>query len=234
MRSFVPLFVLIALASACATPNPHVELPAAPSRDGSYDVRAAYMKNFSADSKEHDHVFLHNGTRVYYPEDLRPAVDADSPTAKAIDEHLAARGAVESWSWAYTTSQAVAYVGTAGIIGGLGMLFLPIAVDSVDALAPIAPYEWYPALGGFAVGAGLCGVAFAGIFGLNTMLSEELAATGETADRAARTYQQSLSDRVGIGVDANGLLFDLNGNALGGLRGDSIPNVEGEGTPQDI
>lgn len=233
-RSFISSAVVLGtlFASACATPKPHVELPRAPTRDAGYEERAAYMKNFSADTRESDHVFLHNGTRVYWPEDLAPAVDEESPTAAAINEHMKARETIEGWQWGYDVSQVVAYAGAAGMLGGLGMLFFPIAVQSVDTLAPAEPYAWYPAIGGLVAGGSLIAVAYAGIFGLNTMLSEELETSGETADRAIRTYQQSLSDRVRVGVDANGILFDLD--ALGGVRGDSLDNEDPEKNPQEI
>ena len=41
------------------------------------------------------------------------------------------------------------------------------------------------------------------------LLGEPKKRAGEAAERALRTYNQSLTDRLGVGVNANGVIFDL-------------------------
>lgn len=91
MRNVATTLALALAATACATPLPHIELPRAPTSQDGYQARADHFKRYAPDSREYSHLFLHGGDRVYWPEDLAPAVDDDSATGKAIREYLDAR-----------------------------------------------------------------------------------------------------------------------------------------------
>jgi hypothetical protein len=202
-RTAIALVALLALA-ACATPNPHANIPRAPASNGDYDARAKYYKLYSLDSREGDHLFLHNGTRVYWPEDLLPAVDDDSPAAMAIRDHVAARGRVEQYNWLGTTGAVAAGVGLIGLPFCVAPLFLslgdpPLVSENDASTATVAALVAASAL--TVVGFALLGVDWA-------IVGHDADVAGESADRAARTYPQALSDRLGVGVDADGRIVD--------------------------
>lgn len=76
MRSAM-VFVTAALlltAGCATTTQPHTTLPDAPTKEAEFEARAKYFKSYSADSLEPDHLFLHDGTRVYWPEEDRKSV----------------------------------------------------------------------------------------------------------------------------------------------------------------
>lgn len=219
-RALAALVSCAALCSmVCATaPRPHVSLPEAPTRDAPFEQRSAYYKAHSADTLERDHVFLHDGTRVYWPEDLGPAVDDGSPTAKAIADHVEAREVVEGFAPLGTVFTAAYAVGGLGLMGGLVvMLAAPVAllVLNQQHLAGVSSNDLTfgsLAAGGVMMGAGsviLLG-AMLGQWGFSSfVVGEDVERAAESAERAARTYNQSLTDRLGVGVDANGVIFDL-------------------------
>lgn len=240
VRALLCVVVLVAL-SACATAKPHTEIPPAPV-DGSFEERRSYYKEHDLNERMADHLFLHGGKRIYYPEDLRPAVADDSPTAKAIDEHLVVREKVERWQPFFWVVQGATIVGGIAAIGSLVGLFLgdiDPALDDVGGNLAV-----FGSIGGLS----LMMASLAAILGWQLLYAEETDAFAETADRAWRTYPQSLTDNVGVGVNADGILFDLRkpqkstvfgvggvGNALGGLRGDSVPDEgtdDGESGPE--
>ena len=201
------LCLVAVVATGCRTVHDHVEIPPAPT-DGGFDERGAYFKTHQLQSKEVDHLFLHGGTRVFYPEDLRPAVADASPAAKAMDEHVAARTVIDGWMPWYDTFSVVGGVGGGVMLAGTLGFFLPVLSPELsDAGA-------YVVLGGVGAGGALMIGALGGILALNAVLAEEITATAESADRAWRTYPQSLQDNVDVGVDANGLLFDLRRGTL--------------------
>lgn len=188
----------IACTSGCATPFPHAELPRAPTRDDGYEVRAAYFKSYVLDSREGNHLFLHGGTRVYWPEDLLPAIDDSSPSALAIREHVEARQKAEQWSWLGTTGAMTMSLGMVSLVGMLVPLALPIAEsDKSTAVIVIGAGS----IAGLGVGLGL-GIVHVLIVG------DDESRASEAADRAARTYPQALSDRLAIGADADGRIVD--------------------------
>lgn len=202
--SLAALVVSVTLGCATVAPSPHVELPRAPAADEPFDARASYLKDHALQSRESDHVFLHGGTRVYWPEDLLPAVDASSPTAKAIQEHVEARERVEAFDWINYGTNGLGFVGGAAMLGGLGAMFIPIASDdpSVEDLG------WGLTLTGLVGGGALMGGALVVAMVHGFIVGEDAQAANEAADRAVRTYPQSLSDRLGVGIDANGRIVD--------------------------
>ena len=206
MKSTVAVAVLALAATACATPAPHLEIPRAPASSDNYELRAAYFKTYAPDTREYSSVFLHGGDRVYWPEDLAPAVDDDSPTGKAIREYLDAREKAAPLQAVSNGSMAVFGVGILGFLASPFLLF-------------VEPLPSEVAFGAMAVTGGASGVAL--LVGLGaTMMNPHEQRMGEAADRASRTYPQSLSDRVGIHIDVNGNLIDSN---AGGPRGDALP-----------
>ena len=199
--------VAVALtAAACATPAPHLEIPRAPTSKDNYELRAAYFKTYAPDTNEYASIFLHGGDRVYWPEDLAPAVDDGSPTGKAIREYLDAREKAAPLQAVSGGSMAVFGVGMLGFLASPFLLF-------------IDPLPSEVAFGAMAVTGGASGVAL--LVGLGaTMLNSDEQRMGEASDRASPTYPQSLSDRVGIHIDVNDNLIDSN---AGGPRGDELP-----------
>lgn len=213
MRAFFVLAVVV--ASGCATLPPHTTIPAAPTAAAPYGERAAYVKKYMLDDREGSHLFLHGGDRVYYPEDLRPAVDAASPTGKAIDEHMAARAIVDEYAWIGTLGSVTSTVGLVLFPASLLVLFLPID-DDAKKLGLI------PTLGG---GLALLGLGL-GIIGINVVIvGEDAERANEAADRAARTYPQSLLDRLRVHIDADGNIVD-DTVPLGGLMGHELPDTQ--------
>lgn len=205
MKILVAVVALALAATACATPNPHVELPRAPTAKDDYDARAAYFKQYAPDTREYSHIFLHGGDRVYWPEDLAPAVDDASPTGKAIREYLDARDKAAPLQAVSSGAMAVFGVGMLGFLASPFLLF-------------IDPLPSEVAFGSMAVTGGASAVAL--VVGLGAvMMNPDEARMAEAADRASRTYPQSLSDRVGIHIDANGNLIDSNTGGLG-VRGE--------------
>ncbi len=205
-RRILVVVVVVALVagSGCATPNPHVEIPRAPSPTSPYAARAQYYKTYALDTREADHMFLHGGERVYWPEDLLPAVDDKSPAAMAIRDHVAARKKVEDYAWLADASSIGMGAGLAGLVGMLVPLVLPIPDDQQTG-----------AVVAIAIGAGVLGVGGLGLGLLDVaIVGKDANAAGEAADRAARTYPQALSDRLGIGVDADGRLVDQTGPSV--------------------
>jgi hypothetical protein len=201
MRGVV-LFAL--LATACATPNPHANIPRAPTPNENYDARAKYYKSYSLDSREGDHVFLHGGQRVYWPEDLLPAVDDDSPAAMAIRDHVSARKKVEQYEWLGSTG---------GIAAGVGLITLPFCVvplffsDGSNPLLTESDANNY-VLGALVASSAVLVAGFA-LLGVDwAIVGHDVDVAGEAADRAVRTYPQALSDRLGVGVDADGRIVD--------------------------
>lgn len=206
MLRLVASLALAALAVACATPNPHVELPRAPTASDPYEPRAAYFKSYAPDSREQTHIFLHGGDRVFWPEDLAPAVDEGSPTGKAIREYIDARDKAAPLMAVSSGSMAVFGVGMLGFLASPFLLF-------------IEPLPSEVAFGSMAVTGGASAVAL--VVGLGAvMMNPDETRMAEAADRVARTYPQSLSDRVGIHVDADGNLVDSTGGGLG-VRGEA-------------
>jgi hypothetical protein len=159
------------------------------------------MKKYLPQSNEGNHLFLNGGDRIYYPEDLLPAVDASSPAGKAIAEHVVARENYESVAWLGTAGSVVSAVGLVGMLGSLGALVLPV---DESAQMPI----W---LAAFAGGSGIA-VAGVGIMLLPLVIAgDDAEKAAESADRAGRTYLQSLSDRLGVHVDGDGNIVDSTG-----------------------
>ncbi|MBI1947327.1 MAG: hypothetical protein HYS27_16655 [Deltaproteobacteria bacterium] len=198
----VALAAAVLLAAACATPLPHLEIPRAPTDKDAYELRAAYFKTYAPDSREYSHIFLHGGDRVYWPEDLAPAVDDESPTAKAIRDYLEARDKAAPLQAVSGGSMAVFGVGMLGFLASPFLLF-------------IDPLPSEVAFGSMAVTGTVSGVAL--VVGLGAaMMNGDEQRMADAADRASRTYPQSLSDRVGIHIDANGNLIDSNAGAAPG------------------
>lgn len=208
MRSPLPILLAATILAGCATssPHPHLEVPTAPTAADSFEARATYYKRYALQSRETGHLFLHGGDRVYWPEDLRPAIDDESPTAKAIADHIEARVRVEQWDW---LSQSSSYAAAGGLLVGLGALGVGLTTTIVSDDKQIEDLGTTAMLGGLAVGGGLLGAGLVGVFTYVFIVDEDERRAGEAADRAARTYPQALTDRLGVGVDANGLLFDL-------------------------
>lgn len=206
MRTAALALASVLAATACATPLPHLEIPRAPTSKDGYELRAAYFKSYAPDSREYSHIFLHGGDRVYWPEDLAPAVDDESPTAKAIREYLDARDKAAPLQAVGNGSMAVFGIGMLGFLASPFLLF-------VDPLPSEA------AFGSMAVTGGVSGIAL--VVGLGAaMMNGDEQRMAEAADRASRTYPQSLSDRVGIHIDVNGNLIDSN---TGGATGTELP-----------
>lgn len=206
MSRLVPALVAlfaVTLSAACVTPNPHVELERAPSLDAPFDERARYYKEHALGTREYNHVFLHGGKRVYWPEDLLPAVDPGSPTALAIQDHVEARERVEEWNWLAYTISGTGYVGAALLLGGVGAMAIPLFADQYDDLGWTLVATGL--IGGGAIMLGGLGLVFVH----EAIIGEDSGASAEASDRAVKTYPQSLSDRLGVGVNADGVIIDF-------------------------
>jgi len=197
--SILPAAVLACLG--CAT-LPHAELTTAPDSDAPYEERAEYFQEHAPDLVnfgETGYLLLHGGKRLYFPEDLRPAVAAESPTARAIDEHVPNREAARSiFNWVSLPSMAVA------TLGGIGAsVALPLALNASDGDAGQMLTD--PMLMGSS-GAFLVGLVGMGVGGL--LASEPSRVANESLITILSTYPQSLEDQVDIHVDGDGNLVD--------------------------
>lgn len=196
MRRTILALILIA-ASGCRT-VPHVEIPKAPTTADPYDRRAAYYKAYSADGMSGGALLLHGGERVHWPEDLLPAVDEASPTAKAIRRVVQARERLEARSWFIGVPATIAVAGGSGLMLASPALLFFDGVES-DVMMPTLLAGAGIAVGGLAWG-------WAG----EALFNAEDRTTFETGiETVLQTYPQSLSDRVAIQPSADGLLLDL-------------------------
>jgi hypothetical protein len=189
---------LLASITACQS-LPHTQLTTAPNLDDRYEKRAAYFKKYSPDTYDGSRVLLHDGTAIYYPEDLAPAVDPESPTASAIAKNTKLRAAIEA------KTPLVMYPAYGLVaLGAVGMFSsLAFTGSNQDGLF----------LGTMLGGTGLmvAGVAW-GYIGSAVMLGDDERALNDATSAVLTTYAQSLSDRVGIQPDADGHLADTAGN----------------------
>lgn len=192
---------LIAALGGCAT-LPHTELPLAPDASAPYEQRAAYYRAHAPELvtfSETGYLLLHGGTRLYFPEDLRPAVDPDSPTAQAIEQHVPARETARAINdWVGMPALAVA------TLGGIGAsVAFPLALNATDGdFGRTFTDPLLLASGGVFV-LGLGGIVAAGL-----LASEPSRIAGESLVTLLRTYPQSLEDRLAIHVDGDGNLVD--------------------------
>lgn len=188
----------VALSGACAS-VPHVTLPTAPDPSAPYAERAAYYKRAALDGYDGNRVTLHDGTFVYWPEDLKPAVSPDSHTAKAIDNVVKARSELEPAGMITTGGSIVALGGLGAIVVGTGLM----SFGAYENL-PQAAVMLFGGLAGAAVGVA---VALAPSF----LFAPQFQALADAQQQVLTTYAQSLADRVAIQPDANGMLVDLAG-----------------------
>jgi hypothetical protein len=202
--------VALALSSiGCATfsPLPRASLPPAPSLDASFDERVAYFHEMAPATWSHSQLILRNGTVVYWPEDLAPAVDQDADAAKLIASVHDARAEVTPLSiaseWLIVGG---AVVGAGAVVSALGYAFvvpqgrnIPVERDPVFLIA----------FSGAAVGAG------------GTLTSMVLDSISEPAQRrfedgvtaSFATYGIALADRLGLRVAPDGRVIDARASA---------------------
>lgn len=204
----LPLTVVVALATGCgANLYPHVKLDEAPTAQAPYDARADYYKRHNPDSYDGVRMVLHDGTTIYWPEDLRPAVAPTSPTAKAIDRVEEARAKLKPMEDAMSVT---GIVGAAGL-GAMGAAMLPGMVWTIDSthneLMGVAALGLL--VGG---GAAITGAAMVATV-LPAFYLEDQQRFSDAIGAVVTTYPQSLSDRVAIQPDANGRLVDLTVDA---------------------
>ncbi len=195
------LAATLGFASACAS-LPHKTLTTAPTAEDSYEERARYYRehtpalvNFSSTG----YLLLHGGTQLYYPEDLRPAVDPDSPTARAIDAHVPARESAQAFSdWVSMPSMVVALVG-----GLAASAAFPLALNSTngDFGGTFTDPLLLGSTGVFVLGLG-------GIVAGGLLTAEPSRVANESLVTIRATYPQSLEDRVRIHADGDGKLVD--------------------------
>lgn len=193
---------LVASSLGCATSYPHVQLARAPTEDASYEERAAYYKAHAASAYDGQRLVLHDGTAIYWPEDLAPAVDDGSPTAKAIREAQKAREDLAPLGAVQLASAGALALGTVGMTASLVPL---VAMRDSELGTPLGM--------GLLVGGGAVMVGGAMSATLAPMFFVEPQRRFDDAIRAVvTTYPQSLSDRVGIQPDADGRLVDVAGS----------------------
>jgi hypothetical protein len=197
----------VALSGACAS-VPHVTLPTAPDTSAPYAERAAYYKKAALDGYDGNRVTLHDGTFVYWPEDLKPAVSPDSHTAKAIDNVVKARSELEPAGMITTGGSIVA-------LGGLGAMAVAAGLTSFGAYENLllSSVIMVGGLGGVAAGVAVA-LAPSVLFG------PQFQALADAQQQVLTTYPQSLADRVAIQPDANGMLVDLAGEQKTETAGD--------------
>jgi hypothetical protein len=225
-NAFLSAVVIACFTSACATPLPHKQLETAPTARDSFQERSTYYKAHVADRVEFSqtgYLQLHGGERIYWPEDLMPAVDKDSPTGKALTEHVAMREEAEFYNTWFTSPGM--FVALGGMVGtAVGFSFAVSEVSGDFGATFTHPYFLIPAaitVGGLAYG--YTGMIFGGTPG---RLANESLMT------ALSTYNQSLEDRLGVHSNADGQIIDTQG--VGGLgtsgEGDAGAPSDEEGT----
>ena len=196
--SFVVVFV--GALSGCAG-IPHRSLATAPTATEPYEVRAAYYKAHSPDAFADGVLRLHDGTSVYYPEDLAPAVAPASPTASAIKRYQKAEADLEPMTTMTLVSSGAMLGGLAIGSGALlgGTIALAGESPELGVVSLIALAASGVALTGGAVGATVAPIVY----------SDQLRERADAAEAAVSTFAQSLSDQTGIQPDADGHLRDL-------------------------
>jgi hypothetical protein len=211
----IAALALVVMTSACATALPHVALDAAPDASAPYDQRADYYKRVALDGYDGARVTLHDGSFVYWPEDLKPAVDPTSNTAKAIADVEAARPAVDR---ANQIAGVGGLIAAGGLVAMTGSLLLPVGTAGATNGANDGISATLPWLVGGAVATGVGSVVS---LVPSILFSGDYQRLSDAAQKVLTTYPQSLSDRVAIQPDANGRLVDLAEGAGGlGLQGE--------------
>lgn len=200
--------VVLALAAGCgANLHPHVKLDEAPTAAAPYAARADYYKRHNPDAYDGVRMVLHDGTAIYWPEDLRPAVAPTSPTAKAIDRVEDARAKLKPMEDALAVTGLVSVAG----LGAMGASMLPGLAWTMDStnndLMGLAALGLL--VGG---GAAITGAAMVATV-LPVFYMEDQQRFSDAIGAVVTTYPQSLSDRVAIQPDANGRLVDLTVDA---------------------
>lgn len=190
------------LVAGCAH-WPRQPLPAAPTADAPYQERAAYFKQFApeaADFTQNGYLLLHDGSRLYWPEDLLPAVAPDSPTARAVAEHVQARDTSNTiTTWLLLPS----YTGT--LIGCVA-LAVGFSFSSGDMLGRlVSPLTLAPA--------GFLGLALVGVLVGNMLNADPARLANESLLAIVTTYPQSLEDRLQVHVNADGNIVDTSAAA---------------------
>ena len=195
----------MSLSVGCATGRTHVTLADAPTKDASYEARAAYFKQHAPSSFDGTRVVLHDGTSIYWPEDLKPAVDPSSPTAKAIADAAAAREALAPGNAIGTTGSLLAAGGLVVMMGGL-TVGIGETIMRNDGTHPVGDAVMLPSVIG-GTGALLAGLGVAMVPGF--LYAAEQEKLDDATRRVLTTYPQSLADRLAIQPDANGILVDM-------------------------
>lgn len=224
-RAASTIAVLTVLGTgACASTAPHVTLAVAPDASAPYAERAAYYKRAAVDRYDGSRLTLHDGTFVYWPEDLKPAVAPDSHTGQAIDAVVAARAAVQPAKMVSTAGMVVAAGGLLALTGS--MVALMGGVVATGGRSPPDGGLVFPLLYG---GLGAMGVGGVVAMAPGMVFSQQYQDLADASQKVLTTYPQSLSDRVAIMPDADGRLIDLTEStplpAEGGLgeRGAALP-----------
>lgn len=185
--------------TACATT--HVQLPEPPGKSGPFEDRAAYYdehKPIAADRVTTVSMYgkapivqsgipflqLANGTRVVWVEDLRPAVDAASPTARALDESVEARASADAWMVG----------GAAGIAAGILVVLAAIPLASATRGPEDNGMNVSVLLGGVVAGAGLSLVGSVPL--LVSFIDANRAA--QARETAFTTFDASLKKKLGL------------------------------------
>lgn len=130
-----------------------------------------------------EYLILGDGTRVYHPEDLIPAVDAASPTARAAARSAAAAEAARRRQ---SKVDVAWYVATAGMLIGTSLLIAGVASDDGTTLATTGT--------GLIIGSGLGGVTAGWL--LAGDLRERHVEAKEERVSAFATYNSDLVKRL--------------------------------------
>lgn len=190
-------------AAGCAT-WPHQPLPTPPASSAPYEERAAYYKKYSpeaANFSQSGYLLLHDGTRLYWPEDLLPVVAADSPTAKAVAEHVPQRDTSHTIvAWVLLPSYAGTLVGSVAL--AVGFSVAP-ADDMLGRL--VSPLTLAPAA--------FLGLALVGVLVGNVLNADPARLANESLLAVVTTYPQSLEDRLLVHVNADGNIVDTSSQA---------------------
>jgi hypothetical protein len=216
VKNSAALAALAVVTTGCGNMYPHVKLDEAPTTQAEYALRADYYKKHAADSFDGNGMMLHDGTHIYWPEDLKPAVDPGSPTAKAIARVEEGRKALEPMENIAGISSLVA----AGGLATMGASLVPMMIGAVTYDSESTTDDLMMLMMNASLGLlGLGGVAVCGgglvAATVPLLYMEESQRFNEAIQSTLATYPQSLSDRVGIQPDANGRLVDVTTGIAG-------------------
>lgn len=127
-----------------------------------------------SDTKTTDYMQLANGMRVYYPEDIKPVVDAESPSARAADASVSKRSVA-------------GYLGIAALASLVGGMAL--ALSSAGSTNDVGEPNRTPMFIGI-------GIAAVGTLGFGFAAQAVATSSQEEAATSFETYNADLSQHL--------------------------------------